>query len=78
VNQPSIDKCIIPECNKTMRTRGLCDVHYTYINGLVKKGRYTWDQLEAAGKSLPLLRPRKSGVTARWLSDVTETKKENP
>ena len=46
----------------------MCDTHYTYTMVLVSKGKYTWEQLEKDGKSLPL-KNRKSGSMPirQWL-----------
>ena len=34
-------------------SRGLCTSHYAVLQSLVKRGRTTWEQLEADGRALP-------------------------
>lgn len=48
-----INLCIVPDCDRTVRSRGMCDVHYTYTSVLVNRGKYTWEALEKAGRTLP-------------------------
>ena len=49
----SIPKCLIPNCTRSVRSRGMCDTHYTGIAQKVAKGKFTWKQLEDAGACLP-------------------------
>jgi len=49
----------------------LCDVHYTQIAILVKRGKFTWPQLEEAGKALPSKQKRSSSMGVKeWLKDL--------
>ena len=44
--------CMVTGCQRTIRSRGLCDLHYTYLALKVKRGKYTWDQLVESGVCL--------------------------
>ncbi len=52
--------CRYPDCRKVISRgaaqygiRGLCIYHYGIANRLVKRGKTTWETLEAHGKSIP-------------------------
>lgn len=46
-------KCLVPNCNKMAKHRGLCNSHYAYVRLLVVKKETTWQKLEEAKKILP-------------------------
>lgn len=44
--------CLFPDCGlETTKTRGLCAKHCQAFRKLIKAGKVTWTQLEAAGMS---------------------------
>lgn len=47
---PNAPKCIVPECGRVAKTRGLCATCYSVARQLVKDCVATWELLEAAGK----------------------------
>lgn len=49
-----VPRCVKPGCVRFRKSRGLCLTCYGYARELVKKGKATWTELEAAGKALPL------------------------
>ncbi len=59
--------CMVPNCKRTVRSRGMCDVHYTYCAVLVKKGEYNWEQLEKDGKCLPARKRSAPSKLRTWL-----------
>ena len=59
--------CMVPKCKRTVRCRGMCDIHYTYTAMLVKKGQYTWEKLVKDGKCLPLKNKRSHSKIREWL-----------
>ena len=64
------DLCLVTGCIKTPRSRGLCDVHYTYTASLVKKGEFTWSDLVKAGACLERKTgPRHSGNLRAWFKE---------
>ena len=44
--------CLVPGCDKRVRTRGLCNTHYVYAHSLVSAGKTNWDELERNGRVL--------------------------
>lgn len=48
----SSTKCMVPNCVRERKTRGLCSSCYQSALKLVKDGRTTWKGLEDAGKCL--------------------------
>ena len=44
------ENCMVPDCGRARRTRGLCGSHYAYTCLLVQSGRYTWNELVEKGK----------------------------
>ena len=56
--------CIFPDCGKTVKTRGLCALHYQYAYRLVKRKHTTWSGLEESGKAKP--KTRISSEVNKW------------
>jgi len=54
-------KCLKPNCDREVRSRGLCGSCYVTANSLVNKGKTTWKKLEMNGKCLPSKR-----ATGEW------------
>ncbi len=46
-------KCLIDDCTKEARTRGLCQAHYISLTKAIKNGRTTWQMLEQFGMANP-------------------------
>lgn len=46
-------KCRLEGCNKAIRTRGLCSMHYQQYLHQVQRGEITWQVLEDRGVVLP-------------------------
>lgn len=47
--------CIIEDCGKERKTRGLCNGHYMIGLRQIKKGNFAdWNALEGMGMALPL------------------------
>jgi hypothetical protein len=44
--------CLRPGCSKLIYCRGLCQWDYKLAKQAIKDGLLTWEQLEAAGRSL--------------------------
>jgi len=44
------ENCMVPDCGRAIRTRGLCAPHYAYTCHLVQSGKYTWHELVEKGK----------------------------
>lgn len=65
--------CLTPECGAEVAVRGICRACYWYARNEVRKGRATWEQLEAAGRTKPPS-PRRIGVTFRsgWFRDMAQ------
>jgi len=63
-----IPKCLYPGCESAQKVRGLCQTHYQYALRLVKRGKTTWEALEAEGKALPAKRVH-SSVSSWFLTD---------
>lgn len=64
----SENPCLVPECGRNARTRGLCDRHYMYLCHKIKNGITTWDEVVKNGKALPRMNTR-SGTQSSWLLD---------
>lgn len=47
--------CLTPDCPAKSKSRGLCDTCYCKYRKLVYEEITTWEALEAAGKSLPVM-----------------------
>jgi hypothetical protein len=62
VETKKADLCIRPGCNSPAKIKGLCLSDYTSAARLVKKGKTTWEELEAKGKVLP----NKRGNKSKW------------
>lgn len=61
-------KCKISYCDSTnLRTRGVCMKHYSWLGNAVKKGEYTWEDLEKLGVVEP--RPKTKTSQARKLME---------
>ena len=45
--------CIFPDCEREIRSRGLCNSHYVYAHSLVTRKKTTWASLEESGKCEP-------------------------
>ena len=45
--------CLVPGCERSISSRGLCRNHYTYANRCVLKNKTSWEKLEDLGKCLP-------------------------
>jgi hypothetical protein len=59
-------RCLIEECPKNKRVRGLCVSHYIALGKAVKQGRTTFAQLEQFGMILPASRIQK-GLAEKML-----------
>jgi len=59
------NKCLNPNCNSTIKARGLCSDCYAAAFGLVRNKRTTWDKLEAQGKSLPKFHNIRAGKNTK-------------
>ena len=60
------NKCLKPNCNGAIKSRGLCSDCYSAAVGLVKAKKTSWSKLEAKGKSLPKFFNRKTGKNSRY------------
>jgi hypothetical protein len=71
-------RCLYPHCKpgRKVGARGLCSAHGQSALKLVKLGKVTWEQLEAAGKARPK-RPR-GRVEAWFLEAASVPRKSNP
>lgn len=67
----AIEECLVPQCDREVRSRGLCSGHYGAARHYVARGKTTWERLEATGKSLPL-RDGKNSEFGAWLFDEGE------
>lgn len=47
------EKCLQEGCGKAQTHRGLCLSCYRSASRLVRRGKITWEELEAAGQALP-------------------------
>lgn len=64
----SNEKCLNPNCQRTARSRGLCDLCYQMANTLVRQGKTSWEVLEAKGRAKHPYHDRKGGGKRRqWL-----------
>ncbi len=50
--EPFTLACLIPDCGRIYRTRGLCYRCYAALTLRIKKGELTWEQAEQQGKCL--------------------------
>jgi len=50
--------CLVPGCESTPTSRGLCFQHYQKARRLVKRGKITMGELEDQGKILKSKKPR--------------------
>lgn len=64
-----VNGCLIPECNRSVRSRGFCDSHYTAILATLKRDKVSWDVLVKAGKALPT-KSRRYGAVKDYLKGV--------
>jgi hypothetical protein len=64
--------CLVTGCPRSVRSRGLCDVHYTGLALQVSKGNHTWVELEKAGVCLPSKKPR--GINGIGLAEFMKSK----
>ena len=62
-----MNECLFPGCGLGASVRGLCTSHYRSAFQLVKSGKVTWEQLEAAGKCRVVHRKNKYGDVRGWL-----------
>jgi hypothetical protein len=46
-------KCLVPNCERPVETRGLCASCYQAARKKVVRGVFTWKQLEEKGWALP-------------------------
>lgn len=46
---PKTRLCLIKECGREAKTRGLCQSCYNALRVRVRDGKVTWEQLEEAG-----------------------------
>lgn len=51
--EPDQSKCIIPDCDRTVCSRGLCRRCHQLASRKVKAGKSTWAELESHGLCLP-------------------------
>lgn len=47
--------CYMKECNRAIRSRGLCNLHRTEAGRKVRSGQTTWEELEELGLAKPLM-----------------------
>lgn len=70
-------KCINPRCERSARTRGLCNACHAEACRLVSTGKITYDELQVAGKILPKDGDRGDAQQARhrlsWLMEGART-----
>lgn len=67
-NEPN--KCLNPNCTRDAKIRGICRQCYTAASLLVRRGKVTWEQLEAAGKVTKAKHRGCAGVKVNsWLLD---------
>ncbi len=59
-------KCLRPDCDKKVRTRGLCHTCYQAASNAVRSKKVTWEQLESHGKVLP---SQSEGKIQSWILD---------
>lgn len=50
--KPPFNKCIYPACSNDQHCRGLCKNHYYKVKWLVRSKKFSWKELENAGKVL--------------------------
>jgi hypothetical protein len=60
-------KCLI--CDGEVYARGICHGCYSAAYTSIKKGEYTWEQLEVSGMALPARITRKNMIKKR-LADL--------
>lgn len=53
VQPKNLQKCNIEGCERNVKSRGLCSVHYNQYERLVKKGDTKWSELERQGIASP-------------------------
>lgn len=62
-------KCVIPECKKLRKTRGLCYTHYNKLRKRILLGKLSWRDAEDRGECLAPL-PKKifmlSPAARKW------------
>lgn len=58
--------CLRPECERAVRTRGLCHVCYQSASKLVRVKTTSWEKLEKSGKVLAV---KNGGSITDWLLD---------
>lgn len=49
----SVTKCLVPECSASVKSRGLCRIHYQRAWNLVQNRVTDWRTLEAQGWAIP-------------------------
>lgn len=52
-------KCLVHDCPKICRTRGLCYSHYNGLRKRIHSGDITWEEAEAQGLLLPAIPKRR-------------------
>lgn len=58
----SVNKCLRPDCVRVAEVRGLCTYCYQSAARAVRRGKTTWEKLQAAGKITESSR----GRNERW------------
>lgn len=48
-----MERCIVHECGREERSRGLCHACYMYARRRIDNGSTTWEEMEADGRCLP-------------------------
>lgn len=66
--ETKLDKCLNPNCNRHVASRGLCITCYQSAASLVARKKTTWEALEADGKIKPKI-SRRSHIK-NWLLGV--------
>lgn len=67
-NENGIQHCLVPGCDRPVRSRGLCNSCYTSACYLVRQGRTTWAQLEKGGKVAPAHNAARR-LAHRWFTE---------
>lgn len=58
------NKCLNPNCNNEIHTRGLCKNCYVIASRAVRQGKVTWTSLVTKGKANP---SKRKSATIDWL-----------
>ena len=69
-------QCIVPDCNRTERTRGLCNSCYLCARKQIFIGETTWERLEGLGLAQRKTPATREGVFSRAFTAAKERDKD--